>query len=200
MQEVLEKVREVTHVEGGVPNPTTFIFNMVPSVGMSIVIGLLVPLCGYLGVKQNQQFLVGCFCSCNALQCCCAMMSMVCLCFLGWGLAAMAPSVELFLEKCDPIQCTVNATGQAHIVDCLATGVWKDYQPRFPGYHFPGKGVCPPFLQCGSPPKEIESYDEQPFGGDFQDVDAPAREVGMGDYSSSLAADLQMPRDRFGTS
>jgi len=168
MTEVLEKVREVSHMRGG-PSAMSFFTNQLPSAFMGITIGLLVPLCGYLGVRHNQKWLMGCFCGCNAFHCCMGIISMVIIMFTALTIQAVTPQVELFLEKCDPMQCrpiVENGTDlhADRFVDCLATGEWKEYSPRLAyvltdrtrlapnaPWHFPAD--CPPiFLTCNTWP------------------------------------------------
>jgi len=214
MQDALEKVREVTHMRGG-SHATALVLNSLPSVLMSIAIGLLVPLCGYLGVKQNQKWLVGCFCGCNAFQCCTGIISMVMLLVLTMTVKAVTPQVELFLEKCDPMQCQPlqNTTGQDHFIDCLASGEWKEYRPRFSGPRLSSE--CPPiFLTCDNQPnyklrgyghEGIDGLYEKPAEGGFpvrtlpkqvqprgtfDDADAPVRAAGMGDLGAFLSSEV----------
>mmetsp|Transcript_142902 Transcript_142902/g.252292 ORF Transcript_142902/g.252292 Transcript_142902/m.252292 type:complete len:513 (+) Transcript_142902:63-1601(+) len=194
LEDTLEKVREVTHFKGG-PTMTKLLLNAIPSVGMSITIGLLVPLCGYLGVKQNQQALVGCFCGCNFFHCCCGILSVAGLIVFMLGTQAMAPGVEHYMAGCDPMQCVprVNQSEKAvleakdfffdsnreTIVDCLAAGTWEDYKPKLSkhSYHL----GCPKiFLRCGHEREEPEdSFSEPPEPTEvvdaegFTDLDPP---------------------------
>lgn len=170
MTDVLEKVREVTHMRGG-PSATGFLLHGIPSAFMGIMMSLLVPLCGYLGVRQSQKCLLCCFCGCNAFQCCTGIISMVMIIFLTMTIKAATPQVELFLEKCDPMQCQPDIllwengthhkgllpllTSDKQTLDCLATGEWKEYKPRYSGPHLPSD--CPPiFLQCDNQPNHGE--------------------------------------------
>eukprot|EP00421_Protoceratium_reticulatum_P027330 CAMPEP_0168469936 /NCGR_PEP_ID=MMETSP0228-20121227/58473_1 /TAXON_ID=133427 /ORGANISM="Protoceratium reticulatum, Strain CCCM 535 (=CCMP 1889)" /LENGTH=277 /DNA_ID=CAMNT_0008485729 /DNA_START=35 /DNA_END=865 /DNA_ORIENTATION=+ len=162
LEDAIEKVREVTHMQHGGPNIAAMMLNSIPQVGMCITIGLLVPLCGYLGVRQNHQGLMGCFCSCNALHCCCGLASLFCLLAVIFGCTAAAPQIEELLERCDPIQCAPkgwNHTSNEKIIDCLAAGTWKDYEPHFQHAHkFPH--FCPKvFLVCGGERYQVEPAD-----------------------------------------
>jgi len=156
-EDALEKIRSVTHLRAGDAAVAAVALHAIPQVGMAITIGLLVPLCGYLGVKQNHPWLMGCFCSCNALHCCCGIMSLLCLAGLVFGTTVAAPGVQAFLEMCDPVMCApdgLNRTAQDHVVDCLAAGTWQEYKPHFPdGPRYPSK--CPKiFLTCHDAPEE----------------------------------------------
>lgn len=219
MQDALEKVREVTHARGG-SHATALVLNSLPSVFMSICIGLLVPVCGYLGVKQNQKWLVGCFCGCNAFHCCTGIVSMVMLIVFSVTIKAVTPEVELFLEKCDPMQCqpigdnnTDVVIHKDQVIDCISSGEWKDYKRRFDGPRFSSE--CPPlFLICDNQPdyrlreyghEGVDGIYEKPAGGgmpvrsppqhvqprgSFDDADAPVRAAGMGDYGTFLTSEV----------
>jgi hypothetical protein len=211
MQDALEQVREVTHMRGG-PSAVAMLLNAVPSVFMSVSIGLLVPLCGYLGVKQANKWLMGCFCGCNAFHCCTGIISMVTLLIISLTIQAVTPQVELFLAKCDPMQCSnmANTTDQAHFIDCLASGEWKEYKPRFSGPRFSSE--CPPiFMHCDNQPDfSLEAHSHKATGSriggfpvrappqqvqppdTFADADAPVRAAGMGDYGAFLSSEVPM--------
>jgi hypothetical protein len=152
---------------------------------------------------------------------------MVLTLLLSVGVQALAPQVELFMEKCDPtLQCQDkmhNSTDQAHLVDCLAAGMWKEYQPH---YAVALSSKCPPtFLKCDSfenddvlfaagllPPNEkaglaedgpqdADSFDSLRSGqeGDYDDADAPVRAAGMGDYGTFLTSEVPS-RTRYASS
>jgi len=203
VEDMLAKVREVTHFDGG-PTAMSMVFQTAPSVISSIGIGLLVPLCGYLGVKQNQKWLMCAFCGCNAFYCCTAILGMIGLgCFLVM-IQAMAPSVELFLERCDPMQCQHNmlykggGNTSAHMVDCLASGVWKDYKTHFDDtMRFPRN--CPPmFLKCDN--FNLQKNLQNMYGDEAEESEmvAPRTEsemghdapVAMGDYGGFLSNEV----------
>mmetsp|Transcript_133180 Transcript_133180/g.371251 ORF Transcript_133180/g.371251 Transcript_133180/m.371251 type:complete len:472 (-) Transcript_133180:8-1423(-) len=149
-EEAISKIQSVTHMHPRGHSLASFIVNTSPQVGWSIAIGMLVPLCGYLGVKQNNEWMLGCFCSCNALHCCCGMLSVVSIVGVLMGISAAAPGVFLMLESCDPLQCVPSGHNltDKYVVDCLATGMWEDYKPRFKHpERFPAE--CPKiFLMC----------------------------------------------------
>eukprot|EP00747_Dinoflagellata_sp_TGD_P169484 gnl/TRDRNA2_/TRDRNA2_198546_c0_seq1.p1 gnl/TRDRNA2_/TRDRNA2_198546_c0~~gnl/TRDRNA2_/TRDRNA2_198546_c0_seq1.p1 ORF type:complete len:570 (-),score=80.39 gnl/TRDRNA2_/TRDRNA2_198546_c0_seq1:69-1682(-) len=152
LEDALHKVQEVVSVhQYRAPDAALLFIGGIPSIGISIMIGLLVPLCGYLGVKQGQPWLLCCFSSCNALCGCCG-----CLSVLG-GLLMIAfvcsarPGIETFLTHCDPVQCApggMEYTDQPHLIDCFAAGMWDDYKSKFGQHMYPVD--CPKvFMQCG---------------------------------------------------
>lgn len=51
--------------------------NGLSSVIISILISLLVPMCGYFGAKNSDANLTCCFCGCNFLSACCTIFSLV---------------------------------------------------------------------------------------------------------------------------
>lgn len=185
IQDAFEQIREVTHTKVG-PTLTRWLVNAIPSIGTSITIGLLVPLCGYLGVKQNQVSLVGCFCGCNFLHCCCGMLSVVGMSFFMLGVQTMAPGIERHMETCDPMQCVPphkeNQTNEVIITDCLAAGTWEDYRPHFGNAYPMG---CPKiYLRCGHERQEQEAEDASWYDSpestrvnadnQFDDMDPPS--------------------------
>jgi len=147
---------------------------------------LLVPLCGYLGVRQSQKCLMGCFCCCNAFHCVTGIIGMVILISYTVTIKAVTPEVELFLQKCDPMQCrpdillwengahhafygpisppSLNDHGEKgdndkRLIDCLAAGKWKEYKQRYTGPGLPL--MCPPiFLNCDTDLDRFHDDDE----------------------------------------
>jgi len=99
-------------------------------------------------------------------------------------------------------------------IDCLATGEWKDYMPRYSGPHLPLD--CPPiFLKCDNQPNyQSHAPGQNPwhlqtttFGpprrgspakmaravlprGAFDDGNAPVRAAGMGDYGGFMSSEV----------
>ncbi|CAJ1402278.1 unnamed protein product [Effrenium voratum] len=152
LESALEQIRAVTNEKGG-PILAKLLMRMIPGATFSIMVGLLVPLCGYLGAKQNSQGLMGCFCGCNFLNCCCGMCSLVGTIIVLGLISATTPGIEEYLRDCDPVQCYKwptswsDAVKQQHTVDCLAAGMWPEYKKQFEGPSYPP--ICPKFLlQC----------------------------------------------------
>jgi len=152
MEHAIERVREVTHSKLGYARAQYIIHSSSMSFAFHVLMGLTVPLCGYLSVRKNKAWLAGCFCGCNALTCCCGLMTLTCLLLFAGTTTASVPLIEDFLERCDPVQCMpkgYGVTDTANVVDCLAAGMWKSYKPRFDGPRYPYD--CPKgFLQCDS--------------------------------------------------
>mmetsp|Transcript_81267 Transcript_81267/g.188779 ORF Transcript_81267/g.188779 Transcript_81267/m.188779 type:complete len:499 (+) Transcript_81267:61-1557(+) len=183
IEDAFAKIQSVTQMNAGSHRMAAFVMSRWREVVWSIAFNLLVPLCGYLGVKRNEQCLLGWFCGCNALHCCCAIWFLVSLmCFL-FGLSAATPEIFNYLDTCDPMQCAprgFNHTARDHLVDCLAANTWKDYQPRFGKVsEFPE--MCPKiFLQCktGSEvprdPWAMDQGHEPPLLDGFEGVDGVA--------------------------
>eukprot|EP00930_Biecheleria_cincta_P009266 TRINITY_DN11097_c0_g1_i1.p1 TRINITY_DN11097_c0_g1~~TRINITY_DN11097_c0_g1_i1.p1 ORF type:complete len:450 (-),score=89.60 TRINITY_DN11097_c0_g1_i1:77-1426(-) len=151
METVLQQIKSVTNFKGG-PNLAMIILNSLPGVTTSIVIGLMVPLCGFLGARQNHQGMMGLFCGCNALHCCCGIASLVIMSGVLMTMTAALPGVTEWLEMCDPMQCSADLpegmdeeTKRSRVVDCLAAGTWpEDYKQRFAGPSYPAS--CPKML------------------------------------------------------
>lgn len=153
LQDAMDKIRAVTKMPGRHVDIFSLMLRTSAQVGWSIAVGLLVPLCGYLGVKQNNTGLMGCFSCCNALHCCCGVFSMATLATVLFGTSVAAPGILEYLDGCDPMFCAprgLNHTATNHVVDCLAASTWEDYEPRFHGTpRLPP--TCPKFfLDCKS--------------------------------------------------
>eukprot|EP00411_Alexandrium_monilatum_P108099 CAMPEP_0175781650 /NCGR_PEP_ID=MMETSP0097-20121207/77378_1 /TAXON_ID=311494 /ORGANISM="Alexandrium monilatum, Strain CCMP3105" /LENGTH=437 /DNA_ID=CAMNT_0017092449 /DNA_START=1 /DNA_END=1311 /DNA_ORIENTATION=- len=151
LQEAMTKIHSVARGHGRHADFVSLLLSTFPQVGWTIAVGMIVPLCGYLGVKQNNASFMGCFSCCNALHCCCGLVSMACMAFVLMGASAAAPGVFEFLDTCDPIHCApngLNVTARARVVDCLAASTWEDYERRFK--HGPRLSPeCPKFfLSC----------------------------------------------------
>lgn len=167
--EALNEVRRVVPFGGSMPSAAAMLMSYVPSILMGAFIGLLVPLCGYLGVKRNNSPLLCLFCGCNALGGCCSILTIVGLGLMMLWLQASSPHVQAFLDTCDPAQCVTGpgmelrgpnpeaTVPHDQAVDCLATAAWNNYSPTFPKqFHLPQK--CPTsFLKC-KPPPEVPHY------------------------------------------
>jgi len=153
---VFEEVMHSFHrkVYGETPNLALIVINGIPKLTFSIGVSLLVPLCGYLGIKQNEQGLLGCFCCCNLCSFFGGLVGLVTLVILMVGAMVAAPGLEIWMERCDPMHCApegLNVTQRSHVVDCLAAGYWEEYKPRFTnhGHWYPHD--CPKaFLTCKS--------------------------------------------------
>lgn len=168
--------------------------------------GLLVSMCGCVGAKKKSSARVGCFSCCNAMTACCGLTGVVaCLC-VAFGATAASPSIENFMETCDPHVC-LWSTNTSHIMDCLAAGAWDGYRPLTQGAHPPCHG-CPTahFMICGEELAEkkrrdankneyyyYQYYSED--GGHVRDWSFPADDAdGIGDH---LSRQLRqgLPRD-----
>lgn len=116
-----------------------FAVSAIPNAGFSIMVGLLVPLCGFLGTKQNNSCLVASFTCCSFMSCCCGGVAFMTLLLFVLGAGAMVPKAEAWMSECDPYRCiepwnhSAVREGGAHEVDCLAAGIWDDYRRRFHG-------------------------------------------------------------------
>lgn len=151
MEDAISKVREVAHLPGGPRfHAASMWLNVVQSFGLQILIGSLVPLCGYVAVREKKVWLLRCFSLCNTLACIVGLVTVLGLSGLLIGLPRVERSVEHFLKECDPVQCApngLNTTDQAPIIDCLAQGMRSDYVSAFGGPKYPRD--CPHvFLKC----------------------------------------------------
>ena len=153
IETALEQISKVTEMRR-VPSMAKLLLGAIPGLAFTIFLGLLVPLCGYLGAKQNNQGLVGCFCGCNFVHCCCSISVLICSVIVLAMLSAATPGIEAYLEKCDPEMCTKwpehfsEEVKRQRTVDCLAAGTWPDqYHKVFDGPAYPP--ICPKiFLKC----------------------------------------------------
>lgn len=153
LETALEQISKVTDIRR-VPSMAKLLLGAIPSLAFTIFLGLLVPLCGYLGAKQNNQGLVGCFCGCNFVHCCCSISVLIGSVIVLAMLSAATPGIETYLEKCDPEMCTKwpehfsEEVKRQRTVDCLAAGTWPDqYHKVFDGPAYPP--ICPKiFLKC----------------------------------------------------
>lgn len=171
LEAALESFREVADLQSEGPKPTQLLYMFssgVPSLAFGILVGLLVPLCGYLGVKHSNQGLMCAFCGCNCLSGCCSIVSI-----LGGGLflcmiLAGSTPLEHFLTRCDPSLCLGNhSTSEAifknvasaavmnRSIDCLAAGL-PDYSPRYDGPKLPEH--CPAWVFIECPPPDGPEY------------------------------------------
>lgn len=166
-EEVMNSFHNILNLHGETPPVALIVINGIPKLTISIGMSLLVPLCGYLGVKQNQQGMMGCFCCCNLLSCCCGLIGLLIMVTLMGASVVMAPGLEVWMERCDPMHCApqgLNMTQKSHVVDCLAAGYWEEYKPRFTnhGHWYPHD--CPKvFLSCkswGSEGREAEPWNK----------------------------------------
>lgn len=146
LQSALEQFREVADLQSDRPKASHLFYMFtsgVPSLAFGIFIGLLVPVCGYLGVKNSSQSLVCAFCGCNCLSGCCSILGVMIGGLLLCGVMAGTAPLEHFLTRCDPSICMGNQTlsesifdgkaSQADLnrtVDCLAAA-FPDYLPRY---------------------------------------------------------------------
>lgn len=98
----------------------------------------------------------------------------------------MAPSLEVWMERCDPMHCApqgLNMTEKSHVVDCLAAGYWEDYKPRFTnhGHWYPHD--CPKvFLSCkswGPEDHEVEPWNKH-------EIRSPKFRGGRGGWNPEL--------------
>jgi len=146
-----DDINQDPHVAGIINSlPTMVLANSFHSIVFAIATGMLFTLCGCLATKGNNTCCAGCFCCCTGCH-----LGMGCLAFFGmlifmFWLSAVDTGLQVWLQNCDPIEaCGRNgtATDREHMVDCLAAGMWRDYQPHF-GERMPHN--CPPlFLECG---------------------------------------------------
>jgi len=164
LENAVEEIRSVTNFKGG-PTLAVLLMQAIPGVTTSIAFSLLVPFCGWLGTRQNNQQLMGCFCGCNFLHCCCSLAGLVGMIIFTIMLSTAAPGIEDYLELCDPVKCSLNLEQypeqeqQERVVDCFAAGFWDDYEQKFVGNHqYPE--ICPKLvLRCNSfaPPDSDET-------------------------------------------
>ncbi|CAK9005596.1 unnamed protein product [Durusdinium trenchii] len=168
IESAISQIRAVTEMKGRY-DMAGLLIGLMPGLAYSIVLGLLVPLCGYFGAKSDSQGLVGCFCGCNALQCGCSICGLVMTVLTLALISSATPGIEHYLQECDPHQCTQwpdhfsPEMKQQHTVDCLAAGVWPDYRQQFGGSKaYPS--ICPKVvLKC-----ETEDVEEpRPLHGVF---------------------------------
>merc|ERR1712000_424463 len=68
-----------------------------PAVLFGIVLGLLVPMCGYCGAKNNDSNQMCCFCCCNFLGGCLQIVQIIMVIIVSQGLSAV-------LDHCDPAE------------------------------------------------------------------------------------------------
>lgn len=69
----------------------------IATTAFSIGLGLIVPLCGYLGARWSSQNWSCCFCGCNLLLCCFSLLSIVLL-------SVVYATLSLIKNDCDPAQ------------------------------------------------------------------------------------------------
>jgi len=148
----LSEINQVAHSSEEAPDITEWLLQSLPSMSMNMMCGMLVPLCGFIGAKRNQQCLLGCFCGCSALSCICSLIFAMILLVTTCAVSLSEPGLEQLLEKCDPSVCAplgFNITPQDQVVDCFASGAWEQYKPKYSdGPHF--DATCPKvFLKCG---------------------------------------------------
>eukprot|EP00811_Abedinium_folium_P032443 NODE_5489_length_1765_cov_4.294872.p1 GENE.NODE_5489_length_1765_cov_4.294872~~NODE_5489_length_1765_cov_4.294872.p1 ORF type:complete len:496 (+),score=105.73 NODE_5489_length_1765_cov_4.294872:53-1540(+) len=155
------------------PSVSQVLVGGLPRMFISLIVGLLVPACGYWGAKRSDSSLMCCFCGGSLLSCCSAAIGMT-MCLSGLVLfRAAAPSVEVMLSTCDPYICTEPGNGNGveftftanQTVDCLATS-YPTYIPAYPDVpHLPNS--CPPmFLTCEQlpiTPVDWSSYERAPL-------------------------------------
>lgn len=131
--------------------PSIVLANSFHSIVFAIFTGMLFMLCGCLATRSNNTFCAGCFCCCTGCHLGMGCLALFFMLVFMFCLSAADSGLQLWLQNCDPIAaCGRNGTAsdREHMVDCLATGVWRDYQPRF-GARMPRN--CPPFfLECDS--------------------------------------------------
>lgn len=112
-----------------------------------IAMSSAVPFCGYYGAKQHHAGLMGCFTCCNCLVTIGAIVA-VCAGGIAWALlSSIAPDVEPWLHRCDPMRC-LNLLSHNRTIDCLAgegrTVIYED------SHHL--MAACPQaFLDCAEP-------------------------------------------------
>lgn len=153
IESALEQISMVTDVKGA-PSLAKLLLRTIPTLAFTIFLGLLVPLCGYLGAKQNSQGLVGCFCGCNFIHCSCSICALIGSIIVLFMLSAAEPGIEAYLERCDPTLCTQwpdsfsKDVKRQRTVDCFAAGIWPDqYHQVFEGPSYPV--ICPKvMLKC----------------------------------------------------
>jgi len=159
--EIQEGFRDVQKVTGSLGHTALrllpVLLSGIPAAVVAIMVGLLVPLCGYFGARQNHRSLLCCFWSCNALGGCCSCLSLVSGMMILFFLQGLAPTVENFLENCDAnVHCISRhysgSEGQAFTVDCLAANTWQKYKPIFHDNlrRMPRecRKISPAFLKC----------------------------------------------------
>jgi len=158
--EIQEGMRDVQAVTGSLGHAELrllpVLLSGIPVAVVVIMVGLLVPLCGYFGARQNHRSLLCCFWSCNALGGCCSCLSLVSGMMILFLLQGLAPTVETFLRNCDPkVHCTSSVRGfpdQTVMVDCLAANTWQEYKPLFVRHlkRMPPecRKISPAFLKC----------------------------------------------------
>jgi len=161
LTEMTAKAREAQHMRGESPNFAVLAMTTLPNLSLGIALGLLVPLCGYIGARSKQPCLLGMFTCCNFFSCCggaCGLMLL--LCCAGLLTEGLKPMAE-YMAHCDPQQC-LELGSEAQQVDCLASGIWDESYTR----HFPEDlaypADCPKsWLQCPGGPDAERAPDAQ---------------------------------------
>lgn len=132
--------------------PSVVMMTAVPSMLLAALVGSLFALCGLCGARGNNSCCACCYCCCNAFSCITGTMSLLSLFAFIRYMTVTGQSLELWLDKCDPSICMSSGAqifDQAHAVDCLAPGIWRNYHHHFRKPWIPKD--CPPiFLKCNS--------------------------------------------------
>lgn len=210
IESALEQISMVTDVKGA-PSLAKLLLRTIPTLAFTIFLGLLVPLCGYLGAKQNSQGLVGCFCGCNFIHCSCSICALIGSIIVLFMLSAAEPGIEAYLEKCDPNQCTQwpesfsKEVKRQRTVDCLAAGIWGDqYHQVFKGPSYPV--ICPKvMLKCSGlsdpvpPPPTYQPWLRGHHGhhGHHGHSRGPPRDVDFGALATTSFYPSFLPRADF---
>jgi len=143
------------------PDPGSLLINGIPHVLCSIGVGLLVPLCGYLGAKHSNPNLMCCFCSGNMICAGLAGFSMVMYVVILFIVNTAAPQMEAWLQQCDPFICTAPARAKFttnETVDCLIAST-EGYHRLYPSVpHLPAHCPGPEFLDCTHANKETLQF------------------------------------------
>jgi len=154
MQEVAESLEEISKVvpDAHLPDISQIIVTQIPSLIFGFFVAMIIPLCGYIGAKSQNQSLVCLFCGCNF----CGAFFMIlniffCVAFL-MVMSAAAPEIEKGLMRCDPTVCTDRYTGD-ELIECLATAMPGLEPPKIPDIHL--ERGCPPFLKCQKPTTDL---------------------------------------------
>eukprot|EP00927_Polykrikos_kofoidii_P049947 TRINITY_DN4391_c0_g1_i1.p1 TRINITY_DN4391_c0_g1~~TRINITY_DN4391_c0_g1_i1.p1 ORF type:complete len:413 (-),score=66.92 TRINITY_DN4391_c0_g1_i1:55-1293(-) len=133
MESAMNKINLILNLKDG-GNIFMFALQQIPSLIGSAMCALLIPLCGYIGAKQQKPILLRCFTCCNGCTCCAGCFFVVLNLVFVLALMGLEPSMEAWLEQCDPAQCASNGVKQTPpdmVIDCLAAGAFDGYQRRF---------------------------------------------------------------------
>jgi len=126
--EVQESLEEIHRMAPAFVPRKALLLVQPPGINMQFVLNVLmhlaVPACGYFGARQSNKQLLCCFCGCSG---CASVMITLALgtsLALQGGLGMLEPTLEDWLQLCDPSPCMSLETN-AQKVDCLAGEGWR---------------------------------------------------------------------------